>query len=320
MKYLLLATVAVIALAFGPACAEQMLPYKSDWRTIEAADGSVYKIDQKSISHMNNGTAELIVYAVEGDDYNPTNVKRLWFDCHGHYQDHTGGIGATLYAAPRSIAGQLSAIACAGASDARLDEPPKDAPRPEPKWTDYCKDFSEEACARIRKVVEAKVTPTYCKPGFAVVPTSLSKDQLRICYVMPPLRTAGVPAPSQPATPQPSPSPSLSQTTPARTFSARQIEAIKMTTIAGVAGDYCLEIVGASSVGKELIDVGIELSDFGSPEYERIRRDAKAILDNEPDASRCGTIWNVLGPGGSYGHELVRRRRPYDPPYVWGKR
>lgn len=97
MKQLLLATVAVIALAVGPACAEQMLPYKSDWRTIEAADGSVYKIDQKSISHMNNGTAELIVYAVESDNYNPTNVKRLWFDCHGHYQDHTGGISATLY-------------------------------------------------------------------------------------------------------------------------------------------------------------------------------------------------------------------------------
>lgn len=151
MKYLWFGTIAVIALVVGPARAEQMLPYKSDWRTIEAADGSVYKIDQKSISRMNNGTAELIVYAVEGDDYNPTNVKRLWFDCHGHYQDHTGGISATLYAPPRSIAGQLSAIACAGARDTRTDEPPKDVPRPEPQWTDYCKDFSEEACARIRK-------------------------------------------------------------------------------------------------------------------------------------------------------------------------
>jgi hypothetical protein len=71
-------------------------------------------------------------------------------------------------------------------------------PRPEPQWTDYCKDFSEEACARIRKVVEAKVTPSYCKPGFAVVPTALSNEQLRICYVMPPLHAAAVPAPSQP--------------------------------------------------------------------------------------------------------------------------
>ena len=313
MRQFLIATVAVFALAVSPARGEPMLPYKSEWRAIEALDGSVYKIDQKSISHMNNGTAELIVYAVESDGYNPTNLKRLWFDCQGHYRDQTGGIGPTLYAPPRSIAGQLSAIACAGARDARLDEPPQNAARPEPQWTDYCKGFLEDACARIRKIVEAKVTPSYCKPGFAVVPTSLSNEQLRICYVMPPLRTAAASAPSRPATPQPLPS----QTTPARAFSARQIEAIKMTTIAGMAGDYCLEIVGSASAGKELIDVGIELSDFGSPEYERIKREAKAILDNEPNASRCGTIWNVLGRDGSYGRELVRRRRPDDPPYVW---
>jgi hypothetical protein len=226
MKHLLLGTVAVIALAFGPARAEQMLPYKSDWRTIEAANGSVYKIDQKSITHMNNGSAEIIVYAVEGNDYNPTNVKRLLFDCHGHYQDLTSGGMTTLYAPPRSIAGQLSAIACAGARDARFDEPLKNAPLPEPQWTDYCKGFSEDACARIRKVVEAKVTPSYCKPGFAVVPTSLSNEQLRICYVMPPLKTAAAPAPSQRAAAAPPASqPAPSQ--PARSDIARPNERLQ---------------------------------------------------------------------------------------------
>ena len=312
MKHLLLATVAVIALTSSPACAEPALPYKSNWQTLEALDGSIYKIDQKSISHMNNGTAELIVYAVEGDGYNPTNLKRLWFDCHGRYRDQTGGIGPTLYAPPRSVAGQLSAIACAGARDARLDEPPQNAPRPEPQWTDY---WFFRRCMRSDQ--ESRRGQNYAEllqPGFAVVPTLLSNEQLRICYVMPPPRTAAASAPSPS---QPAPPPLPSQTTQARTFSARQIEAIKMTTIAGVAGDYCLEIVGSANAGKELIDVGIELSDFGSPEYERIRRDAKATLDNEPNASRCGTIWNVLGPGGSYGRELVRRRRPDDPPYVW---
>jgi hypothetical protein len=223
MKQFLLATATVIALGFGTARAEPMLPYKSDWQTLEALDGSIYKIDQKSISHMSNGSAELIVYAVEGDAYNPTKVRRLWFDCRGRYQDHTGGISATLHAPPRSVAGQLSTIACAGARDARFDEPPKNAPRPEPQWTDYCKDFSQETCARIRKVVEAKVTPSYCKPGFAVVPTSLSNEQLRICYVMPPLKNAAAPASSQRAstslTPsQPVLSPpagaTVSQTTP----------------------------------------------------------------------------------------------------------
>jgi hypothetical protein len=178
-------------------------------------------------------------------------------------------------------------------------------PRTEPQWTDYCKDFSEEACARMRRVVEAKVTPGYCKPG-----ASLSNEQLRICHVMPPLKAAATPAPQSPS----------GQTT-AHIFSARQIEVIRMTTIGGLAGDYCLDIVGAAyELGQELIKAGIELSDFGSPEYERIRHDAMATLDNEPNASRCGTIWNVLGPGGSYGRELVRRRRPDDPPYVWGKR
>jgi hypothetical protein len=187
-------------------------------------------------------------------------------------------------------------------------------PRPEQQWTDYCKEFSEEACARIRNVVEAKVTPSYCKLGFAVVPTALSNEQLRICYVMPPLRTAAAPAQSQPR-------PLPSQTTPVRTFSARQIEAIRMTTIAGLARDYCLEIVGVDyALGQELINAGIEVSDFGTPEYERIRRDAKDALDSEPNASRCGGLWNLFGPGGSYGRELVRRRRPNDPPYVWGKR
>lgn len=196
MKHLL-GSIAAIALTSSFAYAEQMVPYKSNWQSVEALDGSVYKIDMNSISHMNNGTAALIVYMVEGDDYDPRNVKRLWFDCRGHYRDNTGGISVTLYAAPRSMAGQLSNIACAGAKDTRFDEPPKDASRPGPEWTDYCKDFSEQACARIRSVVEAKITPSYCKPGFGVVPTSLSPEQLRICYVMPPRKTAA--APSQPA-------------------------------------------------------------------------------------------------------------------------
>jgi hypothetical protein len=197
-QFLLGTTAAIVLLMSAHARAEQMVPYKSNWRSVEASNGAVYKIDMNSISYMNNGAAELIVYIVEGDDYDPRNVKRLWFDCHGHYRDQTNGISATLYAPPRSMAGQLSGIACAGAKDTRFDEPPKDAPRPEPKWTDYCKDFSEQACTRIRTVVEAKITPSYCKPSFGIVPTSLSPEQLRICYVMPPLKTAAAPSQSTP--------------------------------------------------------------------------------------------------------------------------
>src|ERR1700687_3255847 len=77
--------------------------------------------------------------------------------------------------------------------------------------------FVGPALANKADFVFTKVTPSYCKPGFAVVPTSLSNEQLRICYVMPPLRTAAAPAVSQPA---PSPSQparaTVSQTTPVK--------------------------------------------------------------------------------------------------------
>jgi len=65
-------------------------------------------------SRGHDGRAEMFVYVVEGNDYNPTNLKRLLFDCHGHYQDLGGSGFAMLNAPPQSIAGQLSRIACAG--------------------------------------------------------------------------------------------------------------------------------------------------------------------------------------------------------------
>jgi hypothetical protein len=157
---------------------------KENWRSIEGADGSVVKIEMNSISHFNNGTAEAVVYMVEGTTYNPENTKRLWFDCQGHFRDQTGMIGPTQYAAPLSMAGQLSNIACAGAKDTRLEEASKPTPYREPDRREYCASFTLEACARIRKTVEAKVTPPFCRPGFALVGSGLSPEQLRICYVM----------------------------------------------------------------------------------------------------------------------------------------
>jgi hypothetical protein len=49
---------------------------------------------------------------------------------------------------------------------------------------DYCIDFSPESCLRIKAVVESKVLPAYCAPGFALVGTTLTHEQLRICYVL----------------------------------------------------------------------------------------------------------------------------------------
>jgi hypothetical protein len=91
--------------------------YKPDWKSIEADNGAVYKVDLNSVSRYTNGTLDILIYAVEGSDFDPRNLSRLWFDCRGHFRDQTNGIGPTQYAAPRSIAGRISQLACAGAKD-----------------------------------------------------------------------------------------------------------------------------------------------------------------------------------------------------------
>ena len=91
---------------------------KGNWQRIEADNGAVFQLDMSSIHRFGNGTAEATVYSVQGDAFNPENLRRLWFDCHGHYQDTTGPrISQTLYAAPHSMAGRISDIACVGAKD-----------------------------------------------------------------------------------------------------------------------------------------------------------------------------------------------------------
>jgi hypothetical protein len=102
---------------------------------------------------------------------------------------------------------------------------------------------------------------------------------------------------------------------PVRVFSTRQVDAIRMTTMSALAGEYCQEIIENGEGGRELIDAGIQYADFNTPEYKRIGRDAKVQLATINSAARCGEIWRVLGPGGSYGRDLVRLRRPSDPPY-----
>ena len=53
---------------------------------------------------------------------------------------------------------------------------------------DYCVEFSPEACARIKAVIDSKIRPTYCVPGFARADSglNLTSEQLRICYAQPP--------------------------------------------------------------------------------------------------------------------------------------
>ena len=151
----------------------------AEWGNVEADNGAVYRVDVSSIFRYPNGTADIVVYAVEGDQFNPENQRKLWFDCKGHYRDQTAGVGPKLYAPPRSVAGRISAIACAGARDARLDATPKQ-PKDTPEH--YCAGFSRDACARIQAGVEAKAKPPFCKPGFGLAASGLTPEQLRICY------------------------------------------------------------------------------------------------------------------------------------------
>jgi|GEM_PF-5593485 len=177
-----IAAAAISALMLSSAFA-QGTDKKANWKNIEADNGAVYKIDLNSISHYNNGTADVVVYAVEGASYNPENMRRLWFDCQGHFRDETGpGFGPTEYAPPRSIAGRISQVACAGAKDTRFEEEARPGPKDTP--SNYCVGFTPDACARITATAEAKPKPAYCKPGFGLVGSGLSLEQIRICHVI----------------------------------------------------------------------------------------------------------------------------------------
>jgi hypothetical protein len=217
------------------AKADPVVPYKSNWMQVKATDGSIYEIDKKSILHFSNGTSELVVYAAQDGPYDPRNVRRLWFDCQGNFQDHTAGASPTEHAQPGSMAAKLSDIACSRATDRNS--------------------------------------------------------------------TVGqIPDGSRTATPS------------ASRYSARQTEAIRMTHIAGWADKHCAGITSApTALGDDLIDVGIEFSDFDTPEFKQITRDADSELDEEPIQARCEKLWSMFGPGGAYGRQLVRLRRPSDP-------
>ncbi|SHM07154.1 hypothetical protein SAMN05444159_7594 [Bradyrhizobium lablabi] len=143
------------------------LDHQWNWRSVEADNGAVYKIDLNSINHYSNGTADAFVYFVEGAGYNPENLRVLWFDCRGHYRDQTGGLGPVLYAPPRSAAGALADIAC--------------GTQRTPPTPDYCKGFSETDCARIRELVKARVSPVFCASDYPH--NRLSAEQELICVV-----------------------------------------------------------------------------------------------------------------------------------------
>jgi len=162
--------------------------YQKAWARLEAETGEVTKVNVKSIQHFNNGAAELFAYTyVPGTPYDPERMRRLFFNCVGQFRDQTEGFGPVLDAPPRSIAGKMSALACAGAKDTRLEDADKDNGSGETP-ADYCKGYSDEACDRIIAVIKSRTNPPYCKPGFAIVGSpenqGLDPEQIRICFLM----------------------------------------------------------------------------------------------------------------------------------------
>jgi hypothetical protein len=91
-------------------------PKKSNWRRMEADNGAAYAIDLSSISHLYQcgGCADAVVCIVDSDRCPPQNMRRFRFDCHGHYMDIDGGRSLQM-APPRSVVGQMAALACVGA-------------------------------------------------------------------------------------------------------------------------------------------------------------------------------------------------------------
>ena len=94
--------------------------YKPKWQSLEAADGSVFRIDLNSIALRSTGAVDATVYAVQGEAYDPRNLRRYMFDCQGHYMDLDAmQLTAPVYAPPRSVAGQIADIVCADAQKKR---------------------------------------------------------------------------------------------------------------------------------------------------------------------------------------------------------
>ena len=81
--------------------------------TIEAANGAIYQADMNSIKWSDTGNAVLMtVYIKEGEGFSPGNIRTFKFDCRGYFQVIGSSISAPQFAPPKSIAGQISALAC----------------------------------------------------------------------------------------------------------------------------------------------------------------------------------------------------------------
>jgi hypothetical protein len=87
-------------------------PRKISWKRFEADTGAAYVMDMNSISHMQTcaGCADATICVVDNNQCIPP-MRPIRFDCRGHYIDIVSG-GDLQMAPPRSVIGQMAAVAC----------------------------------------------------------------------------------------------------------------------------------------------------------------------------------------------------------------
>ena len=80
-----------------------------------------------SIQHLAGGTINVTVYTgAPHTMFDSTRLKMLWFDCQGHFRAFDGNFGQSeeLDAPPRSVAGEIANIVCAGDQSAPANNHP----------------------------------------------------------------------------------------------------------------------------------------------------------------------------------------------------
>jgi hypothetical protein len=159
------------------------------WKRVEADNGMIFAISVNCPACFSTeNLARAVICPVDNGFCAIGSESLVTFDCHGHYQDTRFG-SPVLIAPPRSVIGQMANIACAvpipkepeNASKSQRDLSPADL-------AEYCKGLSPEACNRIKALAEAKTPPpTFCKPGFGVVGSGLTLEQIRVCEITGPV-------------------------------------------------------------------------------------------------------------------------------------
>lgn len=86
--------------------------FKRVWYEIKGGNGERMRIDLNSIKQA--GSSQVIVYLFNPATHNfdPSGLRRLTFDCNGHYMDTTGDFSPWFDAPPNSLVGVAAHLAC----------------------------------------------------------------------------------------------------------------------------------------------------------------------------------------------------------------